>query len=148
MACEGYDHGTRVRVIRAKASTLLETLKTEQVTGVVVEVNYDKHRLRVRFAGDLLEDVAAHDLEENAEPNANNLRWVIARSNLNITDLAEAAETSSEMIFACMGQMASPNHREAIRLVLAINERARLDYTLQDVFPLEAEGEAELGASF
>jgi hypothetical protein len=59
---------------------------------------------------ELLEDVAAHDLEENTEPNANNLRWVIARNNLNITDLAETAETSTEMIFACIGQMASPNH--------------------------------------
>jgi hypothetical protein len=146
MACEGYEHGSRVKVRKGILTRALDRYFKGHVTGVVVKVNHDKHRLSVNFAGTIRTSVDAHHLEQNTDPYANNLKWVLGKRT-TISQIADVSDTSLAMLSACLNKESRPSRSEASRIVFAVNKLTKSKFALADVFPLEAGGKMQAGST-
>ena len=142
MACDGYEHGSRVII---KDEKLAKKLKMPLgLTGVVIKVNHDKHRLTVRCAGMIASEVSAHGFMANSDPLSNNLEWIIKTAKLNFLRISKLTDIDVETLGVYGRGEVLVKRTDATKIVSAINQLTKTEYILTDVFPNDDEASEDI----
>lgn len=147
MACDGYEHGTRLEYKSSREGVAIFDEGGQRLrkpwrdfagaVGIVDSVDHREHSVAVRYPGFSVSG-SAHAFKLSEDTSKSNLAWILKNTRISPERLAKTSDTDIRVLKRLM-QGTVEDIETKSRVGYALIELARAQYRLIEVFPHDRE---------